>query len=249
MSSPSSVPENIRLTYLNDPAFWRRLMRTLMTELREVDRTDRALLARRPEPAPLDFDTLNTAQDARTAELKAAIRSAKSLPDGWFAWTPTSKRKAEAVSKAKHDLRVWRHVGRDRFVRSEFARAENRNRRIARKTASFDAQPDVQAAKARVGAMAGVMQEAEGVGPDEALFAALSPVVTDSGRIVEIHIGPAFDLLRARAAIVAAKVPEDEPEPAGPVVVNVPVPEDMEKAGADDRPSLDDIYDSLDALN
>jgi len=246
MSSPSTVPENVRLNYLTDPMFWRRLMRRLMTDLREMERADRALLARRPEPVPFDFGAVSYAQEARTAELKAAVKSAKAMPDGWFAWTSTSKRKAAAVQAAKHDLRVWRHIGRDRFVRSEFARAESRNRRISRKTASFDARPDVMAARARAGAMAGVIAEAEGAGPDEALFAALAPVVTDSGKIVRIHVGPAFDLLRSRAALLAAKVPEDEaPEPAGPGVVDVA---DMEKAGDDDRPSLDDIYDSLDAL-
>jgi len=245
MSSPSPTSENVRLNYLTDPAFWRRLMRRLRDDLREMGRADKTLLARRPECVEFDFGALTDAQDARTAELKAAVRTAKSLPDGWFGWTATSKRKAEAVARAKHDLRVWRHVGRDRFVRSEFSRVEGRNRRISRKTADFDARPDVQAAMARAGAMPGVMAEAESAGPDEALFAALSPVVTDAGRIVKIRIGPAFDLLRSRAALLAAKVPEDEP--AGPVV-DVPVPEDMEKAGADDRPSMDDIYDSLDAL-
>jgi len=245
MSSP--ITENVRLDYLNDPAFWRRLMRRLRDELREMDRADRALLARRPEPVPFDFDALNTAQDARTAELKTAVKTAKALPDGWFKWTSTSKRKAEAVARAKHDLRVWRHTGRDRFVRSEFARVESRNRRIARKTASFDARPDVMAASARVGAIAGVMAEAEGATiPEKALFNALSPVVADNGRIVRINLETAFDLLRLRAAEVAS-AEEDGPEPAGQVV-EVPNFEDMKKASHDDQPSLDDIYGSLDAL-
>lgn len=235
---------DVRLTYLNDPAFWRRLVRRLRDELREMDQADKALLARRPERVEFDFEAMNATQDARTAELKANVKAAKALPDGWFSWTSTSKRKAAAVQSAGHALRVWRHSGRDRFTQSEFAKYENRNRRIARKTADFDARPDVRAAAARTGAMPGVMAEAEGAGPDEALFAALAPVVTDGGRIVKIHIGPAFDLLRARAALLAAKMAEDEP---GPVVADGPSPEDMEKAG-DDRPSLDDIYDSLDAL-
>ncbi|WP_029605491.1 hypothetical protein [Kozakia baliensis] len=238
------VTDSVRLPYLNDPAFWRRLMRKLMTDLRALEDADRRLLAKRPERLEIDFAAIDEKDATRTAELKEALRTAKAMPDGWFSWTTASKRKTEAITDARRILRAWQFAGRDKFTRAEFASIENKNRRRSRKIADFDARPDVREAKARLAAMPGVLAEAEGAGPDEYLYKALSPVVSDSGRIVRIHPEPAFDLLRVRAAKAAAMadVPGEVPAPE---------PVHTEKAGNDARPALDDgdILDALDALN
>ncbi|WP_342627798.1 hypothetical protein AAC691_17140 [Nguyenibacter vanlangensis] len=208
------ISDSVRLTYLNDAAFWRRLMRRLSADLRDIESADRRLVAQRPVMTTFDYDAMSEKADARAAELKEAVRRAKSMPDGWFRWTKTSKAKVKAIAAARHDLRVWRATGRDRFMLSEFASVETSNRRRARKTAKFDERPDVRAAAARLAAMPGVLREVDGAAKaDEALFAALAPVVRDDGRIIKIHIGPAFDLLRQRAVLLAAMMEAAEPEP------------------------------------
>ncbi|WP_323992879.1 hypothetical protein [Nguyenibacter sp. L1] len=225
------ISDSVRLTYLNDAAFWRRLMRKLSADLRDIESADKALLAKRPVRTEVDFDAISAKEEARTTELKEAVRKAKALPDGWFRWTKTSKNKELAIKAARHALRVWRATGRDRFMRSEFASVETMNRRRARKTAKFDARADVRAASARLAAMPGVLAEVDGAAKaDEALFAALAPVVRDDGRIIKIHIGPAFDLLRQRAVLLAAMMEASaEAEP-----------EHTEKAGKpDDFPTFD----------
>ncbi|WP_342629993.1 hypothetical protein AAC691_10360 [Nguyenibacter vanlangensis] len=223
------ISDSVRLQYLNDAAFWRRLMRRLAADLREIESADKSLLAKRPVRTEVDFDAMEMKEAARTAELKEAVRRAKALPDGWFRWTKTSKAKVKAIAAARHDLRVWRATGRDKLMRSEFASVETMNRRRARKTAKFDERPDVRAAAARLAAMPGVLREVEGsAAADEALFAALAPVVRDDGRIVKISVGPAFDLLRGRAALLAAMMEAAASEP-----------EHTEKAGNhDDFPTF-----------